>query len=221
MIVGCPVRDRGWVINHWHEYLNRAIVDDVPFVLAGAEDDPTRDVIDFNHIWLSTGEQFSPYQRDWANNRWQQISDVRNLLLDYVSQFEQDFLSVDSDILVHPEQVDVMRECRDRFDVVGGKVYLSPKGKFHASYANLGRNMQLKRSDSTGTFRVDVVMALKLMSPEVVQQVRYRPAPHGEDIGFSQDTAKAGFKLGWTGAVCSKHLFTRECLQRVDQRCGF
>lgn len=227
LLIGCPVSNRGWILPRYIEHLTesseRAGIEPA-FVFLGSKDDPTRDVIDIEHTWISYLEPLREDVRDWShvNGRYHHMANVRNALLDTVVGIDPDyFLSFDSDILAHKDQVSVLLEKTDRFDLIGGKTFMTPNGKHHNSYAMFTKDMRLRRGDSKGVHKVDVVMAIKLMNKDVYTNVRYVYDRNGEDPGFCIEAAAKRYKIGYTGEVASKHVMRPEYLERVDPRCGF
>ncbi len=145
---------------------------------------------------------------------------LRNTLLERVRQLAPEhYWSVDSDILVAEETLVSALEARERFDAVGSKCYMTTKGTMAPSYGMLNGH-GIRRPDSTGCFKVDAIMAVKLMNPDAYN-VDYSVHRQGEDIGWSKDARKRGVKLGWDGRTISKHLMTKESIHRVDDRVGF
>jgi hypothetical protein len=78
----------------------------------------------------------------------------------------------------------------------------------------------LIRVDGRGCHKADVIMAVKLMSP-AAYNVDYEVHRQGEDIGWSIAARKKGVKLGWDGRTVSKHLMTKDALDKIDKRVGF
>lgn len=155
--------------------------------------------------------------RQWDDKRYRRMVELRNQLLGVVRREAPDlFLSLDSDILLHPDALADMIEQIEEGQrlpalgkiAVGGKVYLSQYGVQCPSWANLGREGSITRSDTSGTFRVDVIMAVKLMTP-AAYEVDYRFDLQGEDIGWSKAAREAGVRFVWTGRSASKHIFSR------------
>jgi hypothetical protein len=113
-----------------------------------------------------------------------------------------------------------MIEALERFDAVGSRCYMTASGTRFPSWARLLPSGGLQRTDSDGTFAVDVIMALKLMNP-AAYNVDYRFDPQGEDIGWSQACTEAGVRLGWDGRVVAKHVLAPHLLTPRDSRVGF
>jgi len=240
LLVGCPVWRREWVLPTWFEHVeeacHRAAVEPQYLFVTDPSLDPSVEVIAEEahmrkrHFQIITVEERDrPDRRQWTEARLRHMVDVRNALLRGVREAEPGFfLSVDSDILLHPQAVASMVEETGRFDAVGGKVYLSKAGTKAPSCGMLDVNGQMKiRHDLEGhAAPVHVIMAIKLMGP-TAYAIDYEYHHKGEDIGWSIACRRARLKLGWDAKVCSKHIFRqfddagRPALSLVDRRCGF
>lgn len=227
LIVGCPVSHREWILQPWFDHVARAVEIagvEATFLFVCHPDDPSRDCIT---AWapFSTTILDAPFhrgvdQRRWNPERYGQMVELRNQLLRGVRERRPDlFLSLDSDILLHPDQLKFMVECLDRFDAVGGRCYMTPSGTRFPSWGRLNRGM-LQRHDAEGTFSVDVIMACKLMTP-FAYGVDYAVDLQGEDIGWSRNATAAGVRLGWDGRVIAKHVLAPHLLTPRDPRVGF
>lgn len=98
---------------------------------------------------------------------------------------------------------------------------MTRRGTHAPSYAMMKRHSTgLLRSDSTNVMPVDVIMAIKLMTPEAYN-INYEMQRHGEDIGWSLACKTAGLKLGWDGRQANKHVMDVDALGEVDDRVGF
>lgn len=236
LIVGAPVRDRGWIIGNWFEYLAAAVEHETPtctvgVVLVGSKDDPTREEAEraAKHFCMSLDwvepeqDDVGPYERSWSMCRYDTMTSVRNTLLHRVRELQPDvFWSLDTDILVNEiclsSALRILKE--DRFDAVGMKLYMTPKGRGAPSYALLPPRGGLRRPDHEGVIQVDAIMASKLMSPQAYN-IDYSSHMQGEDIGWSINARRSGCKLGWDGTSISKHVMSKDQLKVVDQRCGY
>lgn len=225
-MVGCPVAHREWILPTWLRHVTAAA--DVAglepeIVLLCSRQDPS---------WNCVAERVpdatlieAPFHRprddrEWNPPRYLQMVELRNRVLAAVRQSGPDlFLSLDSDILLHPDHLKFMIEALDRFDAVGGRCYMTSSGTRFPSWARLARG-SLQRIDSEGTFAVDVIMACKLMTPPAYN-VDYRFDLQGEDIGWSTACTERGLRLGWEGRVISKHVLAPHLLTPRDARVGF
>lgn len=232
IVVGCPVRDRAWCLPEWFTRIEAAckLAEEKPhYVFVG---DPVHDrdtflAIDTNcRVYgrecsiVSLNEPYESYKRVWNLIRFGEMARLRNSLLKRVRELEPEhFWSVDSDILVAKDALTSALEARSRFDAVGSRCYMTERGTIAPSYAMLNGG-GLVRPDGKGCHPVDVIMAVKLMSPKAYY-VDYETHRQGEDIGWSIAARKQGVKLGWDGRTISKHLMTKDALEKVDDRVGF
>lgn len=244
LMVGCPVLDRAWILESWFDHVEVALEragyteSDVVFAFVG---DPERDEATWEIIrrrawalrFTAVDDPKPNDTRFWDYRRYERMAKLRNTLLAVVRQNRFDaasrdgeltgrFLSLDSDILVHPDQLLVLEEDNEKWgwDAIGGKVYLSRTGYRAPSWAKFGRGNTLQRRDSDGCFPVDVLMAIKLMMPPAFM-VDYRADTQGEDAGWGHNAKCEGLQVGWTGRVCSKHVYERRALPVIDRRTGW
>lgn len=231
LVVGCPVRQREWIIRDWAVHLAAACwhagIEDHEIVAVGHRDDVTIKALRCQSRPLHVVEVDEPAaadERDWtAPGRYEHMARLRNLLLGRVRELEPEyFLSLDSDILIHPLALASMGKLLHErsFGAVGGKAHMKPHGRRAPSYASLTAAGGLLRFDSSGQFPVDVIMAIKLMTP-AAYHVDYVEDGRAEDVGWSKAARAAGLTLGWDGTHTSKHVMTPEMLHEVDERCGY
>lgn len=228
LLIGCPVRKREWILPTWREYALRAAENasfDASFLFVVGEDE---DPIDWPDAKVLVVEE-PPRDdvRHWSKERLNHMVFLRNQLLKGVREDDPPlFLSLDSDILLHPQSLASMYEVFDnRPDAwaVGAKTYMAP-GRDCPSYAMFNHPKQpwngLKRKDSSSVLDVDVLMAAKLMNKSAYN-VDYVFHRQGEDVGWSRGVTQAGGVLMWDGRTCSKHVMKPEKLEKIDARCGY
>lgn len=246
--VGCPIRSRAWIFPQWVEHVRTA------FDVAGLkphwvfnvgiereDDDNTFRLATelFRHepgMWcedMAESEFLPAGTRKWGEGGYRRMVHIRNRLLHLVRAMRPNyFLSLDSDILIHPDGlVNLLDDLENGIpsgqtriypNAAGGKAYLSQSTSQPCpTYANLlGYGGLVARNDSEGVFPVDVLMAIKLMSP-AAYNVDYDFSVQGEDIGWSVACRAAGLTLAWDGRACSKHVMVPEQLTKVDPRVGW
>lgn len=243
--VGCPIRNRAWILEEWVEHVR------IAFDLAGVKpwwafaigvgpsgrDDGTRRLVTDLYkkesgIWTEIAEPEIQDRRFWNLERYEQMANYRNRLLSLVQGTHPDyFLSLDSDILLHPATLMCLLETikadhfvqgvERKFDAVGGKAFLSDSSPNITTYGTLSPNGGgLQRINSDGIFPVQILMAVKLMAP-TAYNVNYCSNRFGEDIGWSLNCRDQGLTLGWDGRVTSKHIMDRANLTKVDARVGW
>lgn len=228
IVVGCPISYRAWVLPHWHAHLAQAaeeadvavtyafVADPLDsFTISAIEALPVESVVDLMEGRRTTDE------RVWNRERYLHMVELRNRLLQTVRILDPPlFLSLDSDILLHPEALKNMLESTAKFDVVGGKAFMMSTGEMCPSWGYPTRSGGIRRSNACGVFPVDIVMAIKLLTPKAFG-VQYEYDPQGEDVGFSRNCRAAGLTLGVDARVTNKHVMSKEWLGRIDERCGF
>lgn len=248
IVVGCPVSKREWIMDHWFNFTKQAL-DRVEcrfrYVFVGdASGDETFEVIQRRAGDLATVVETHEYraldERSWTTERKNQMVVYRNVMLDAVRAMEPDyFLSLDSDILLHPDAISSMIDTlhRKRWDTfaeaVGGKCYMTPLpegplvnnprvGTACPSFLLKGRAGMFRRRDPEipSVIEVDILMAIKLMTP-AAYAIDYQPHQWGEDIGWSLACHDAGLRFLWDGQVTNKHVMRPQDLHVLDPRCGF
>jgi hypothetical protein len=83
------------------------------------------------------------------------------------------------------------------------------------------------RPDENGVIPVDVIMAIKLLTPQALA-VNYIFDQDGEDVGWSRAATAQGLKLAFDGRVCSRHVMHQRdrdtgklWSEIIDPRCGY
>ena len=228
LLIGCPVRDRAWILNEWFDYTNKscanADIEPQYIFVTDPTDEETICIVQNNEpeAVLELFEEGS-YVGDhvWNPDRYSHMSGLRNMLLRKVRELEPDFfLSLDSDILIHQELVGNLIESSQQYDAVGGRTYMSPSGSWCPSVAQILPGGGLRRDDTDDVRTVMAIMAIKLMKPKAYS-VDYEYDLMGEDIGWSKAAKLRGCKLGYDGRVVNKHCMSQNDLSKIDKRCGY
>jgi hypothetical protein len=232
IVVGCPLYRREWIIEDWFRHVEMAAslaeLTPVYAFIADAEDPTVPLVIKLAReaertcvIEKTTENLARSTERVWNTERYARMVELRNTLLARVRKLAPKwFLSLDSDILLHPDAIIDMLALAgaDNYDAVGSKCYLTPVGK---DFPNFGFGPRgIYRYESDQQFKVDYLMAIKLLGPRAYM-IDYKPDLHGEDIGYSKAAKAVGLRFGWTGACPSKHIMSPEALEQIDPRCGW
>lgn len=246
LVIGAPTNRREWIIDDWLKYALDAVemspwVTKLSFLLVAACNDPgflqvracINQLPDVELIHVEEPDDRDHDKRDWGQpGRYERMTDLRNIMLAKVREVRPNlFLSLDTDILLHPLALNDMYEClHENLDwaAVGSKAYLSEPRYSRSgepapgvpNYANLTGRNGLHRPDSDGTFRCHVLMAIKLMKQDAYD-VDYVFAQQGEDIGWSKAVREQGWRLGWTGKHASKHVMRPRYKDEVDKRIGW
>lgn len=226
LLVGCPVSNRSWILDDWFKHVIEAARDhELEFVFVVPEMDIEDIAIIDNyggftrHLIVSDEDTYT--NREWNGTRYEAMANLRNNLLDGVRQVEPDlFLSLDSDILLHPDAINNLIETYENNEciAVGGKAYLDIRSKFFPSYSKW-TGQTYHRPDFDEIMQVDILMAVKLMDP-TAYWIDYKMHLNGEDFGWSVEAAKHG-RLLWDGRITNKHVMRPEDKDKIDSRCGF
>lgn len=232
MIIGCPTRNRTWILPIWKEYIEAAISTDIDYeflFVVGNDDSKTINLLsEWDRTTLIPVEENEiGDMRSWADKtRYEHMAHIRNLLLNGVREKSPDyFMSIDSDILLHKDSLPAVFETFDQTgaDAVGSLAYLE---KVDKNITNAGmwidpvRCKGFRRVPVGGSYEVDILMALKVMKP-TAYSVDYSYHSLGEDLGWSRDTRKEQLKLAFNGTVGNKHIMSPDWLEREDKRIGW
>lgn len=222
MLVGCPIRDRTWILPRWREHalvaLERAIIEPCFLFVVGSDDE---DTIKMVTSWPDTeviliDEPTGPAQRNWDNkDRLTHMAEIRNIMLKRVREIDPDlFLSLDSDMLLDPRaiscMVQVLYSMSPQCWAVGGKASMN-KGDNHCPSFGyfLPGQAGIRRFDYDEMLKVDVIMAIKLMTRQAYS-VDYSYHESGEDYAWSRSVFSAGGSLWWDGRVTNKHIMVKD-----------
>lgn len=233
LVVGAPIYRREWCLPYWFAYVASACreagFDNWGYVFVVPESDPSVPI-----LWEESGSRdvdivFSgedlarPDERSWVQpGRYAHMAALRNMLLGRVRELEPDlFLSLDSDILLHPlALVDMFDMVAGGFDAASSKAFMTPKGLAAPNYGHFAGYGGMVRVDAVGEQEVDVIMAIKMMTP-AAYHIDYEVCDVAEDLTWCAAARAAGLKLGWSGAHASKHLMMPDMLNQEDGRVGF
>lgn len=234
LLIGAPVCRREWIIDAWFTHVFQAVEQlhpqpQIAFLFVGGEKDPT--FLQIHNICQEArvtayveyiDEPKNDDVRFWGEYRFHRMVELRNTLLKRVREIAPDyFLSLDTDVLLHPSALRNMFETAQTYDVVGGRCYMTPRDddRLAPSVIMFGPIVNT-RPDIEGVVPVDVVMAIKLMKPRAYA-VDYKWDFQGEDLGIARNWKEAGVSVAYDGRVVSKHVMKPELLEKFDGRCGF
>lgn len=231
IIVGGPISNRDWILEPWYDHAEAAAERagvEIRFLHVG---DPNTDPITWSIIEhrqpdalvVHTTEPHRRDRRDWPWERFNLMAELRNKGLEVVRAERPDFyLSLDTDILIHPDGLKLMLEAIEGWDAVGGKCFMTYPSPHEISWGVFKNDGGIRRGEAPpgALFKVDVIMGIKLMSP-AAYAVDYKFDTHGEDLGWARNCREAGLKFRWDGRVGSKHCFTPDMLTFVDPRIGW
>jgi hypothetical protein len=119
-------------------------------------------------LWIGNmREEPREDKREWNSIRYEKMVMLRNYLLQGVRRVAPPlFLSLDSDILLNADALVSMSANlaeKPEYAAVGGKAYMTHTGTQYPSFGQFRHANSMHRHESSGTFKVDVIMAIKLM----------------------------------------------------------
>ena len=230
--VGCPIKDRYWILPTWFNYVEEsakiANVDVNYLFVVSRNDLRTLEILESkeNTTLIFTDEIDETYRRVWNKTRYEHMVYLRNKLLREVRKIKPFyFLSLDSDILINPQAIKNMFDGFEEYPdawAVGSKCFLSVSTKVHPNMGNWSDHKfnRYYRADSASLVEVDILMAIKMMSPKAYN-IDYESHIHGEDLGWSKAVKNAGGQMLWDGQVASKHVMNMKMFDVVDKRVGY
>lgn len=220
VMIGCPLRDRAWVLPRYLDCLQKLDKSQCQvqyaFIINDCSDHSPRILAGFAHeqpelVKLIEKNYNAPggYRRGQYN--FGRLAELRNLLLNVFLQSDCDYLfSLDSDILVPADTLTQL--LSDDCDIVSALVcngheigddgiYNILKRESDGSYVHI-RNFPRNR-----VFPVDCTGAAYLIKRSVIAAgVCYSSRHGGEDIAFCEDAAALGFNIFCDGRLECLHL---------------
>lgn len=234
LIIGCPIYKRDWILHHWIRCLINQSFDlsKVGFIFEVSPDDiETISILEtwkridktIPHFDIKIRDDISHFQhiengRNWTISKYENMVSLRNSLLTTVRELEPDFyFSLDSDILLtNPNTIELLiAHVKSGADAVNPLMFMTPTGDMYPSTmtwaSQKNDTAQRLRKYPIGTFfQTDIIMAAKMMSKSVYQNVDYRIHHQGEDVGWSHNAKLKGFKLYCASYIYAPHIMSEE-----------
>ena len=233
ILISLPVFKRSWILPLWFEFIEKQSIDlsnlGFAFLVAPYEQDPeTHDVLlewfsRHPSVWAFSiipepnvkHEHHEEGQRTiWERSAYTKMALMRNSLLAHGRSLEPDYyFSLDSDILLEdPETIKQLMDLTEPGTAVSPLMYMWHCGVNFPSVMTWAPRTNFKayrplNSYNLGTFfKSDVIMAAVMMSKEVYMNTNYSDHPLGEDLGWSVDCYKKGFKLYSASHIYCPHI---------------
>jgi hypothetical protein len=238
IIIGCPVYKRDWILDEWFHCIENQTVplSELGFLFElGPEDEETHNVLWNWHtlhpevsvfdgvIRMDEKHKAHPEEsRTWCKLDYYKMVNLRNNLLERVNLYNPDrYFSLDSDILLtDTKTIERLAEITESGGAVNPLMYMFPKGVAFPSVMSWVDNStkvarRLTGSYPIGTlFRSDVIMAAKMMSKPVYENVRYIWHRQGEDLGWSSEAKRLGHELWCSSDIYAEHILHRYMLEQ-------
>jgi hypothetical protein len=236
LIIGCPIYKREWIFPLWAAAIERQSVDlsDIGFIFETSPDD--EGTLSLINSWLNRNKNIPfikinvrediPHfehkqgSRQWTLSKYENMIRLRNHLLQDVREAAPDYyFSLDSDIIIkNPSTIELLiNHIKEGADAVSPLMFMTPFGTQFPSvmtWKNDGTDKAFRRSDyPLGTyFQSDIIMAAKMMSKEVYENVNYKFHVQGEDLGWCMEAKEKGYKLYSASYIYAPHVMHREAL---------
>lgn len=237
ILIGAPIYDRDWIISHWFDAIknqNGFTLSDIGFIFEAApNDDKTHELLFDWHskhpqvacfdVSINTTQRHTKHRNDhrgWTKDRYHDMVAFRNNLLDRAIAYGFDrYFSLDTDILLEDKStLEQLYEFTVEPVAASPLMFMSKNSRQHPSTMTWSngpdspaRRLQYPLGER---FKTDVIMAAKMMSKPIYQNVRYVWHPQGEDLGWSSNCAKQGYSLYCLSDIYAPHIMGRDMLKR-------
>lgn len=240
ILIGAPVFERAWILPFWFEAIEQQdfSLDQIGFTFeASPNDEETIDCLmewhsrhpevlcfDININQKDIHQSHPEGRRRWTRERYHHMVEFRNNLLDRAISADYDrYFSLDTDVLL--EDSSTISELADftRAPVAASPLmFMTPVGRRCPSVMTWTgepgmRARRLQNYPLGTTFQADVIMAAKMMSYEVYQNVRYSWHTQGEDLGWSANCHKQDYKLYSLSGLYAPHIMSKAMLKQYQQ----
>lgn len=233
LLIGCPIYKRDWILNRWiRAVISQSIpVSDIGFIFECSPDDPNttamleawksydKNIPLFDIHYRSDINHFEHQQngRQWTISRYENMVELRNSLLKKVREIQPDYyFSLDSDILIeNPNTLELLiAHIKDGADAVSPLMFMTPIGNKYPSVMTWREDepdkaKRLERYPIGTYFQADVIMAAKMMSKEVYNNIDYSIHPQGEDVGWSLNCYRKNYKLFSASYIYAPHIMNQ------------
>lgn len=239
LVIGCPIYKRDWILPYWIRAIKSQSLNfkDVGFVFEVSPDDV--ETISLLEQWKDLDNSISFLEirerndiahfshqdngRQWTLSKYENMVSLRNSLLDRVREISPDYyFSLDSDIIIsNPNTVRLLTaHIQDGADAVSPLMYMTPIGDSFPSVMSWRSDSPNRayRDDSYpigSYFKADVIMAAKVMSKKVYENVDYSVHRQGEDIAWSLGCRDMGYSLYSASYLYAVHVMSKVALDDI------
>lgn len=234
LLIGCPIYKRDWILHHWIKCIINQSIDtsNIGFIFECSPDD--EETIKILNIWKKLDKNIPHFDirirediphfehmnngRQWTISKYENMVSLRNSLLDKARELDPDYyFSLDSDILIQDYNTLelLIAHIKSGADAVSPLMFMTPVGDLYPSVMTWAKDgtdkARRERRYRIGSyFKADVIMAAKMMSKQVYNNVDYRLHEQGEDVGWSHNAMLNGFKLYSASYIYAPHIMSKE-----------
>jgi hypothetical protein len=237
LIIGCPIYKRDWIFPLWASAIERQSIplNKIGFIFeVSADDEKMHDMLvlwrkyhrEIPHFEINKREdiphfEHAPNSRQWTISKYENMVNLRNSLLTRVRELSPDYyFSLDSDVIIKNDSTLelLIGHIKDGTDAVNPLMYMTPFGTDFPSVMSWIDKDQFKATRNKdypiGTFfESDVIMAAKMMSKKVYENVDYEIHSQGEDLGWSANASKKGYSLACASYIYAPHIMHQQMLE--------
>jgi hypothetical protein len=225
VMIGCPVRNRGWILPDYLQHLQnikypRSLIE-YCFIINDCIDN-TREILEefaqntLTPVRLITANLGNKQSDLRGVYNLSNLALLRNLLLEeFIESDCQYLLSVDSDILVPPNIIS--RLIADNCAIVSALVCNGHELKNKSIYNILLRTRDGKYKHFIDyphncLFKIDCTGAAYLIKRKVIESYKIRYSAHSgaEDIGFCEAAARQGLEIYCDSRIECVHIMNKE-----------
>lgn len=233
ILIGMPVYKRAWILRDWFAAIESQTIplDQLGFIFElGPNDNETHDIL---YDWHAKHPQVFCFDgiirenerhnihpdghRQWTHGKYYTMVNLRNNLLERATCLQPDrYFSLDSDILItNPNTIEHLVNLTETLDAVGLLCYMRWRDEDDIKHPSvmswqhtpgMRAERRLEQYPLGSLFRSDVIMAAKMMSKQVYENVRYRWHRQGEDVGWSAEAYHQGFNLYCASDIYAPHI---------------
>jgi len=231
ILIGCPIYKRDWIFDHWILSIARQSVDtrNIGIVFEVSENDDAtlakinffKTKIPFSHYEIKVRKDLPHFEhkdngRQWTLSKYANMVELRNSLLGRARELEPDFyFSLDSDVLLENKSTLelLLGHIKDGADAVNPLMFMTPVGTNFPSVMTWREDDQEKATRKSdyplGTyFKADVIMAAKMMSKDVYNNIDYSIHVQGEDLGWSKNARDKGYEFYCASYLYAPHIMS-------------
>lgn len=232
VLIGCPIYKRDWILHHWIKCIlaQSVSIGDIGFVFeVSSEDEKTililntfkkleKNIPYFEIIVRDDIPHFEHIEngRNWTLSKYENMVSLRNNLLLKAREVSPDYyFSLDSDILLeNTGTIELLvAHIKSGADAVSPLMFMTPVGTMYPSIMDWREDVKNKafrkiKYPIGEYFKSDVIMAAKMMSKKVYNNIDYVIHEQGEDVGWSYQCKLNDYRLYSASYIYAPHIMS-------------
>lgn len=215
VVVGCPVKDRAWVLGEWFDAIQTQGVEVSVITLLSPSQDNTELILRDRGAHIIYDEEVGRSTTDIDNHIWgdqsnyEYMANLRNRLIDTCVSLDVDyFFSLDSDIILPPNALTQMLQFAESHAGIVAPAVNMVTGSPVWNVMNWVDKYRPGRADRTvvpiARGQADVVMAAMMLDRDGMR-ARWESHSQGEDVGFCLDAYSKQIPCWWLPEIICEH----------------